>query len=76
MNHIAFRMPAFIFHVTIDLDELLENGTIAPRALCGEARRIMIMAIHIVLMLVVRILLAEYGRAHRASEMLHMELLV
>ena len=38
VDHITFWMPAFVAHVPVDLDELLENGTITPCAFRGISR--------------------------------------
>ena len=55
-------MPALVPHITIDLDELLQNGIFATRAFRGETRRVMKMAIHISMVFVVGILGSEEGR--------------
>jgi hypothetical protein len=55
-------MPALVPHVTIDLDELLQDRTTAPRAFCGKTRRVMKMTVDISIVFVVRILRSEESR--------------
>jgi hypothetical protein len=52
-------MPRFITHVPINLHELLQNGGIAAGAPGGKARRVMVMAIYVIIVLVIRILGAK-----------------
>ena len=55
-------MPALIPHVTVDLDELLQDRTTAAGTFRGKTRRVMKMAVHITIVFVVRILWSEEGR--------------
>ena len=59
VNHVTFRMPAFITRVTINLHKLLQNGGIATKALGGKARRVMVMTIYVIIVLVIRVLGAK-----------------
>ncbi len=52
-------MPALITQVPINLHELLQNGSIAAGALGGKTRRVMVMAIHVIIVLVIRVLGAK-----------------
>ena len=52
-------MPTLISIVPVDLDELLEDRTVATGALRCKARGIMKVAVHVILMLVVRVLGSE-----------------
>jgi len=69
-------MPAFILHVAIDLDKLLEDGTVASSTLGGEPSGVVEVAVNIILVFVVGILLAKYRGANRAREVFNMILLV
>ena len=53
VDHITFWMPAFVAHVPVDLDELLENGTITPCAFRGKTSGVVEMTIDIVFMFVI-----------------------
>ena len=76
MDHVAFRMPTFILHISIDLHKLLQDSTIAPNTFGGKPSRVMEVAVHMVLVLIVRILLSEQGGTYRTGEMLHVIFLV
>jgi hypothetical protein len=69
-------MPAFVSHVPIYLHELLEYGATTSGALRRETSRIVEVAKHVPVMLVIGILRSEQGRTQRACEVFHMELLV
>ena len=53
VNHVAFWVPAFVAHVPIDLHKLLQNCGIAARTFCRKARRIMVMAVYVVVALII-----------------------
>jgi hypothetical protein len=53
VDHVTLRVPALITHVSIDLHELLENGSIATCALGGKARRVMVMTVYVVVVLII-----------------------
>ena len=69
-------MPALVSHVTIDFDELLEDSTVASCALRGVPSGVMEMAVDIPFVFVVGVLWTKKSWAHRAREVLDMELLV
>ena len=69
-------MPALVPHVSVDLDKLFQDSSAAPGTLGREPRRVVVMAIDIPVVFVVRVMGPEQGRAYRASEVLHMVLLV
>ena len=56
-------MPAFVLHVPVDLDELFENRAVTANTLSGETRRVVKVTVNVVIMLVVRVLRSEEGRA-------------
>ena len=60
--------------VAVDLDELLEDGGTTAGALDGEPGRVVEVAVDRPGVLVVRVLRAEHGRAHRAGEVLDVKL--
>lgn len=74
--HVTFRVPALVPHVSVDLDELFQDRGAASGALGRKPRRIVVMAIDIPVVLVVRVMRPKQGRAYRASEVLHVILLV
>jgi hypothetical protein len=45
MNHVTLWMPTFILLISIDFDELLENGICASYALYREASGVMEVAV-------------------------------
>ena len=69
-------MPALVPHVPVDLDELFQDRSAAPCTLSRESRRVVVVAVDIPIVFIVRIMWPKQGRAYRASEMLHMILLV
>ena len=69
-------MPAFVTHVTVDLDKLLEDGAAATCAFGCKACRVVIMAVDIAVVFVIRVLRSEEGGAEGASKVFDMELLV
>lgn len=75
VDHITFWVPALISHVSVDLDELLQDRSAAPGALCRESCRVVVMAIDIPVVFVVRIMGTEKGRTYRAGEVFHVILL-
>ena len=46
-------MPTLITHVSIDLDELFENGAATSDTFCGEAGRVVEVTVNIAFVLVV-----------------------
>lgn len=74
MDHIALRMPVFIYIVSIDFDKLLQDGSFATGALDRESCRIMKMTIHLSSVFIVRILWSEDCRTHTTGEMLDVKL--
>lgn len=69
-------MPAFFLEVAVDFDELLQDGTATSYAFRCKPRRVMEMAVHVAIMLVVRILRSKKRGAHGAGEMLDMKLFI
>ena len=69
-------MSTLVAHIPVDLDELLENRTIATCALGSEARRVVEVAVDLALVLIVRVVRSEHGRAYGAREVLDVILLV
>jgi len=53
VDHVAFWMPAFVTHVPIDLDELLQNSSVTACAFCRKACRIMVVAVHVVVVFII-----------------------
>lgn len=67
-------MPAFVLPVSVNLHELLKNRSTTSNTFGGKPCGVMEMAIHVGIMLVVRVLGAKEGITKRASEVLDMEL--
>jgi len=76
VDHVTLRMPAFIFHIPINLHKLFEDGAMASRAFCREAGRVMKVAVDIAVVFIIRVLGTEQSRAEGASEMFDMKFLV
>ena len=76
VDHVTLRMPTFIPHIAVDLDELLQDGTVASRTFCCEAGGIVVVAVDIPFVLIIRILRAEYRVTHGACEIFYVELFV
>jgi hypothetical protein len=72
MNHVAFRMPVLVLAVSKNLHKLLQNSSLTTAALLGELGRVMIMAIHVAVVLIVAVLGAKDGVAKRAGEVIDM----
>jgi len=53
VNHVTFRVPALVAHVPFDFYELFQNGGLATCTLGGEARRVVVMTIYIVVFLII-----------------------
>ena len=53
VNHVTFWMPAFVTHVSVDLHELLQDCSITACTFCSKARRIMVMAVHVVVVFII-----------------------
>lgn len=62
VNHVALRMPTLIPHIAINLDELLQDGTIAAGTLRRKSCRIMEVTVDVTVMFVVRVLGSKEGR--------------
>lgn len=56
VDHVTLWMPTLVFHIAIDLDELLQDSTVAPGTFCRKPGRIMVVAVDICFVLVVRVL--------------------
>ncbi len=69
-------MPALIPHITVDLHKLLQYRTITSGTFRRESCRVVEVTINIAVVFVVRILGTKESGADRASEMLHVKLLV
>jgi hypothetical protein len=63
VNHVTLRMPVLILSIPKYLHELLENGIVAAVTPLCKARRVMVVAVHVALMLVVAVLGSEDGWA-------------
>ena len=59
VDHVTFRMPALITHIPINLHELLQNRSAAANASDRTTRRVMVMAIYVVVVLIIRIFRAK-----------------
>lgn len=53
MNHVTFGVPVLILAVAEDLNELLENGSMATVAPLGKLRGVVEVTVHFALVLVV-----------------------
>lgn len=58
----------FFYVVAIDLDKLLENGSLTSGAFDGELCRVVIMTIHVTVVFIVRVVLSKDRRTYRASK--------
>lgn len=67
-------MPTFISHIAINFNKLLENSAGASNTLGCEPGRVVEVAIHVSLVLVVGVLRTEQGRTDGTREMLDMVL--
>ena len=68
MNHVAFGVPVLVLAVPEDLDELLEDGSMAAAAALGELGGVVVMAVDMAIVFVIAVLGAKHGRAQGASE--------
>ena len=64
VDHVTLGVPALVPHVSVNLDELLQDCSAAPGALGREPRRIVIMAVDISIVFIVRVMRPEQGRAY------------
>ena len=76
VDHVTLRVPTLVPVVPVDLDELLEDGARAAGALGRESGGVVEVAVDVSVVLVVRVLRAEERGAHRAREVLDVELFV
>jgi hypothetical protein len=76
MNHVTLWMPTLISVIPFDLDKLLQNGIVAPWALCCEPGRVVEMTVYIAVMLIVGVLGAKKGSAKGTCKMLDMVFLI
>ena len=76
VDHVAFRVPALVALVPLDLDELLQDGRIASGAFRRPSGRVVIMTKHVALVLVIAILRPEQCRTDAASKVLDVVLLI
>lgn len=67
-------MPMFIYVISIDFYKLLEDSGFTANAFDGKLDRVVVVAVHIVIVLVVRVIGAKDDRANAAAEMLQMKL--
>lgn len=65
-------MPVLILSIAINLDELLENGSLTSVAALSKLSRVVIVAVNLLFVLVITVLSAENGRTHRAREVVDM----
>jgi hypothetical protein len=68
VDHVAFRVPVLVLAVSEDLDELLKNGGLTTVAALGELGRIVVVAVHLVIVFVVAVLGSKHGRAQGAGK--------
>ena len=59
VDHVAFRVPALVAHIAVDLDELLEDRGVAADAFRCETRAVVEVAVDVSRVLVVRVLVPE-----------------
>ena len=76
IDHVAFRMPTLVPHVPVDLHKLFEDCAVAACALGRISCGVVEMAVNVPFVLIVRVLRAEERGAHRAREVLDVELFV
>ena len=69
-------MPTLVPHVSVDLNELFQDRSAASGTLGGKPRRVVVMAVDIPIVFVIRVMRPKQSRAYRASEVLHVILLV
>ena len=67
-------MPVLVLAISKDLDKLLEDGRLAAIASLRELCRVVVVAVHIAVVLVVTVLRAKDGRTEGTSEMVHVVL--
>lgn len=53
MDHITFRMPAFVSHVTVKFDELFENCATTSNAFGGKPSGVVVVTIDVLLVFVI-----------------------
>ena len=64
VDHVTLGVPTFIPHVTIDLNELLQNSAVATSALRSKAGGVVVVTVYVAFMLVVRILRSKERGAY------------
>ena len=60
-----------VLSIAEDFNKLLQDGILATMTALCKAGRVMVVAVDIPIVLVVAVLSAEYGRTHRAGEVLN-----
>lgn len=68
-------MPTFVPHITVDLDELLQDRAVTSNAFGGKSSRVVVMAVDVALVLVIRVLCSEKVWADGTRKMLDVKLL-
>lgn len=76
MDHVALGVPVLVLAIPEDLDKLLQDSCLAPAAPLGKLCRIMVMAVHLSVMLVVAVLGPKDRRTERAGKMIDMILVI
>jgi hypothetical protein len=74
MYHVTLWVPVLILSISENLDELLQNGSLAAVASLSELSGIVIVAVDLSFMFVVAILSPKNGWADRTGEVLDMVL--
>jgi len=64
-------MPVLILAIAEDLDKLLENGSLAALAPLGKTGRVVIMAIHLAIVLIVAVLCSKHCGTQRAGKVIN-----
>lgn len=65
-------MPVLVLSIAIDFNKLLQDGRVATITSFGKLRRVMIMAVHLAIVLVVAVLRPKDGRTDRTRKVLDM----
>lgn len=76
MNHVTLWVPVLILTIAINLNELLENGSLTSIAALSKLRRVVIVAVNLLFVLIIAVLSAKYGWTHRAREVVDMVFVV
>lgn len=70
VNHVALRVPMLVLAVTENLNELFQNGGLAPVTALSEFCGIMEMAVYAAVVLIIAVLRPKHGRTNGACEVL------